>query len=112
MWVKSKGKNTEGNDFTVMEKVDKFPFPFKSEKLENYREFPSEGKSRENTGFFRGKENPIYYKYIIRHFSLTVKGGKKGGLKRCPPSFLPLSFDRRDFHNKQAILHFKEVKRW
>lgn len=44
------------------------------------------------------------------YISLTVKGGKKGGLKRCPPSFLPLSFDRRDFHNKQAVLHFKEVK--
>ena len=28
------------------------------------------------------------------YISLTVKGGKKGGLKRCPPSFLPLSFDK------------------
>lgn len=29
--------------------------------------------------------------------------GKKGGLKRCPPSFLPLAFDNKDFHNQKKF---------
>ena len=71
--------------------------------------FPVREKVEKIPGFSEGRKwYPL--KGVIYTFSLTVKGGKKGGLKRCPPSFLPLSFDRRDFHNKQAILHFKEVK--
>ena len=46
--------------------------------------------------------------YILRIYisliSLTVKGGKKGGLKLCPPSFLPLSFDKEVFFSQRRLI--------
>lgn len=52
MSVRSKGKKSKGNSFTDCEIVEWFPFPYKNEKVEEYREFPSQGKSRENTEIF------------------------------------------------------------
>jgi len=59
----------------------------------NAENFTHREKVGKTPRFSRERKCYIYYIYI-RLFSLTVKGGKKGGLKRCPPSFLPLSFDK------------------
>lgn len=75
-------KNTIVSLFPIKVKntkfTDKFPLREKVEKI------PSFSKGRKMYPLTGGN---IY-------ISLTVKGGKKGGLKRCPPSFLPLSFDK------------------
>ena len=71
-------KNSNGNNFPHKEKYDSFPLREKVEKIPSF----SEGR----------KMYPLTGGNI--YISLTVKGGKKGGLKRCPPSFLPLSFDK------------------
>lgn len=76
MSVKSRGKISKGNSFPTRENQEQFPFPCQSEKHENYREFPFEGKSRENTEIFRGKGNAIYITYTFS-VSLTGQRGKE-----------------------------------
>ena len=59
----------------MREKVEKISLPFEG-KSRGFSQFPSEGKSREITEFFPGKEKV----YILRIYNTvcfpTVNGGK------------------------------------
>jgi hypothetical protein len=61
--------------------------------------FPFSNREEENAKqvIFRGKKKTIYTTYIYCFRFPVGHGGKKGGLKLCPPSFLPLAMTKEIF---------------
>ena len=84
--------------------VSLFPIKVKNTKFTD--NFPLREKVEKIPSFSEGRKMyPLTGGNI--YISLTVKGGKKGGLKRCPPSFLPLSFDNKKFSSAHNSIEFQ-----
>lgn len=105
-----KGKKSKGKFSLSTENLGGKRFLSEKEKVEIFREFPFEGKSRCFSRISEGNENNIYYIYIIFPSFPYRSRGKGRRLKDKPPSFLPLSLTKEIFRNYTESLCFKAVK--
>lgn len=56
MLAESKGKISKGNNFSVKEILEKFPFPYKVKNSNNSENFPQREKVGENREFLRERK--------------------------------------------------------